>query len=396
MIFFNELYVVLIILSSILFWTAIPQKFRTRFIILTSFIALAFIQIRFSLFLLLLVLVVFYGARFIERSPDTKSKLLLLWILIVVSVLIIFKYGGGLFSTIHYAKTGTLSETYLVPLGISYLSVKLIAFIIDVYRGTIKEPSLEELLALIFFLPIFPAGPIEKYQNFANKRNSEFDWPFYTEGLRRLALGYFKKVVLVNFILNEIIIKKVHPVIASGGISLELPAIVIIAYLFGALLYAYIDLSAYADIAIGFGHLFGYKVAENMNWPIMQKNLGDYWNCWHITLSHWCRDNVFFPVLGKTRNITLGLYCSFIVMGLWHYMSVNWILWGMWHATGITIYQNWNKFKRKNKKIKKLLPKEVAYILGVVLTVLYASLGFSFIMMDNAPKAIRLLLAIFL
>jgi alginate O-acetyltransferase complex protein AlgI len=379
---------------SIVFWCFVPESYRTRFIAVSGFLVLAFIQPLFSIFLFLLVLFVFWGGRILGKDTGKRSQLLILLILILVTVLVVFKYGRPIFELVFSSSTW-LSKSYLVPIGLSYLSVKLIAYVLDIFRGTIEDPDLGELLAFIFFIPIFPAGPIERYQNFAGGRRGKFNFDFYAEGLMRIAVGYLKKVVIVNFALNEILLKRLHPDILANGISLDLPAWLVIAYLLCSLLYAYIDLSAYADIAIGFGQLFGYKIIENMNWPILQKNLGDYWNCWHISLSQWCRNNVYFPILGITRNITLALYSSFIVMGLWHNITVNWLLWGIWHATGVTIYMRWDRFKRKNKKIRGFVPKKVGVILGTIMTVLYAAGSFSFVMTEDPLQAFRILLAIF-
>jgi len=392
-IFFTEIYVLALFLSTLVFWTIIPERFRTRFIILASFTALAFIQLPFTIFLVMLVIFVFWCAKIIERYKNLKTFVAA--IVILVSILLVLKYGQLLFSLL-FSLDHPLSQKYLVPLGLSYLIFKLIAFVIDVYREDIQDPKLDELLAFILFLPAFPAGPIERYQNFASQRRHVFDGRFYLQGLKRLAMGYFKKVVIVNFALHEIVIKTMYPVIVKNGVDLEHSAIFIILFLVGALLYAYFDLSAYADIAIGFGQLFGYKICENMNFPIFQKNIADYWNCWHISLSHWCRNNVYLPVLGQTRNNVLALYCSFLVMGLWHHISLNWVLWGVWHASGINIFSKWTRFKRKHKRLKKVLPGRISFSLGVAATVLFSSLGFSFIMMDTPERAIRLLLAIFI
>lgn len=391
MIFFNEIYVVSALISSLIFWGLIKNAYRSKFITVVSFIALSLIQFKFSVFLFCLILFVFWGSKLIERDSDIKWLITL--IIFFAIVLLSFKYIGVLFEHL-YSKENEFSKCYMVPLGISYLSFKLIAFIIDVYRGNITNPNLEELLAFIFFLPIFPAGPIERYQNFAGRRMTKFDFSFYIQGLKRLSIGYFKKVVVVNLVLYEIVIKIIYPIISANGVSLDLSAGLVILFLVGSLIYAYIDLSAYADIAIGYGLLFGYKICENMNYPLLQKNLSDYWNCWHISLSHWCRNNIYFPVLGKSRNNTLALYCSFIVMGLWHFLSLNWILWGIWHATGITLYSKWNRYKRKHKKIKKIIPGRIAFAFGVLLTVIYSGLGFSFIMMNSTTNAFRVLLAI--
>lgn len=391
MVFFSEYYIISLLASSLFFWAAVPEQYKTKFIIAASFVMLASIQLKFSIFLLFLVLFIYYGARLMQSQ--SKGKLLTGLILSLVTVLLCFKYIHLLFAAI-FGQDTEFTKTYMIPLGISYLVFKLISFVIDVYREEIEKPSLEELLAYIFFIPSFPAGPIERYQNFAGNRKKSFDASFFLAGLKRLTIGYFKKVVLINFLLNETINKKLYPLVTADGVSLELTAPIVLLFLVGSLVYAYIDLSAYADLAIGFGQLFGYKICENMNFPIFRKNLSDYWNCWHMSLSHWCRNNVYFPVLGSTRNNVLALYASFIVMGLWHYLSINWILWGIWHASGITIYSKWNRFKRK-RKLGGKLPAQATYTLGMLLTILYSSMGYSFIMMNSTPEAVRLLLAIF-
>lgn len=390
MVFFSEYYIVALLVGSLFFWAVVPEQYRTKFIIAASFLMLASIQLKFSVFLLFLVLFVYYGASLMQSQ--SKGKLLTGLILSLVTVILCFKYMHVLFAVLFGQDSG-FAKTYMIPLGISYLVFKLIAFVIDVYREEIEEPNLEELLAYIFFVPSFPAGPIERYQNFAHNRGKSFDASFFLAGLKRLTIGYFKKVVLVNFLLHELINKQLYLIVTADGVSFELTAPIVLLFLVGSLVYAYIDLSAYADLAIGFGQLFGYKICENMNYPIFRKNLSDYWNCWHISLSHWCRDNVYFPVLGSSRNNVLALYSGFIVMGLWHYLSINWILWGMWHASGITIYSKWNRFKKK-KKLRGKLPAKVAYTLGMLLTILYSGMGFSFIMMNSTREAVRLLLAI--
>lgn len=392
MIFFNEYFVLALLVSTLFFWTVVPEQFRTKFLIGLGCVLLGILQLKFTIFLVAMVIAVFYGTKVMVEKP--RLKVLAFWLIALVIVLVGFKYFHIIFDTIA-APEHAFSKTYLVPLGVSYLIFKLIAFVLDVFRGEIKDPRLEELLAFILFIPSFPAGPIERYQNFASSRKPEFETSFYISGLQRIALGYFKKVVLVNFIMHEIVQIKLYPVIMNNGVELGLGSAEVLCFLVGSLIYAYLDLSAYADLAIGMGQLFGYKLCENMNYPIFRKNLSDYWNCWHISLSHWCRNNVYFPVLGHSRNNVLALYSSFTVMGLWHYLSLNWLLWGMWHATGITVFSKWNRFK-KRKKLRGKVPKSVGYAMGMILTVLYSSLGFAFISMKSTEEAVRLLLAIFL
>lgn len=393
MIFFKLEFLIGITFCLLLFWGAIPERFRTKFIIAISTLVLALIQLKFTLFLFGLIYFVYRGARLIETA-EKKLRKLALYIVILTIVLFGFKYAGVLFAMI-FSGENAFSAKYLAPLGLSYMCFKMIAFVIDVYRGTIKDPGLEEFIAFIVFIPMFPAGPIEKYQNFAGSRKPAFESDFFMSGVQRIIIGYFKKVVLVNLLLNEIVNKWLYPIVTADGVSMSLSAGVCIAYVVGALLYAYLDISSYADLAIGYGKLFGYSICENMNYPLFRQNLSDYWNSWHMSLSFWCRDNVYFPVLGKTRNINLALYASFLVMGLWHYLSLNWAFWGLWHATGLIIFSKWSRFKRK-KKLKGFLPEKLGYALGMIITVLYASFGYSFVFLDKPIEALRLLAAIFI
>lgn len=389
MLFFNEYNVAGMFLAAIVFWLIVPERMRTRFIIAASFGLLATVQLGFTVFLVGLTLFAYVMARTLARQH--KFRTLLTSLAVLVIVLFCFKYGHRLFVLLAGTET-EFAKAYIVPLGLSYLVFKLIAFVLDAYRGEIDNPDYEELLAFILFIPSFPAGPIERYQNFAFGRIKKFDLDFFFNGIGRIGIGYFKKIVLVNFILHELVYTRLYSRVVADGVSMNLSFPFVLSFLVGSLIYAYVDLSSYADLAIGFGRLFGYRLCENMNYPIFQKNLSDYWNCWHISLSHWCRNNVYFPVLGRTRNNVMALYASFTVMGLWHYLSLNWILWGMWHATGITLYSKWNRFKIR-KKLRGKVPARVGHALGALLTIVYSGMGFAFIMMETPSQAFRVLLA---
>ncbi len=381
MIFFEETYVGALFAASVVYWL-IPHAWRTWFITLFSFGALLTIQPVFTLCLLPLVGIVYLAA--LRMAQAEHKGVWLLWGVIgLTAFLLLAKYLLSMMQLI-FGQEAALTQMIIVPLGVSYLSFKLIAFCIDVYRGTIESPRLLDLVAFTYFLPSFPAGPIVRYQEFVADRQDNFELSEYVDGLRRILIGFFKKVVIVNFLFNETLLKVLEPQILGGGFNLDLPAEIVVLYLVGALVYAYIDLSAYADLAIGFGKLFGYRLPENMNYPLFQSNLSDYWSRWHMTLSSWCRNNVYFPVLGSTRNNTLALYASFVVMGLWHNVSLNWFIWGLWHASGITVYSRWSKSKRKlKKKLGWWLPQRIDYTIGVLITCFYSAMGFAFIMMDG-------------
>ncbi len=161
---------------------------------------------------------------------------------------------------------------------------------------------------------------------------------------------------------------------------------------------AYFDLSAYTDLAIGFSALFGFRIMENFHYPFWQKNLSDFWHSWHISLSSWVRNNVYFPVFGLTRKVWLGLYASMLTMGLWHYVSVNWAVWGLYHGTGLVVvsrFERWKKARRKARK-KAGLPQEVGYEkylswLGYPATFLFVALGYAFVSTDSITHALTII-----
>jgi len=141
---------------------------------------------------------------------------------------------------------------------------------------------------------------------------------------------------------------------------------------------------------------------ENFHFPFWQKNLSDFWKSWHISLSTWCRNNVYFPVFGLTRKPWLGLYASMLVMGLWHAVDLNWLAWGLYHGTGLVILSRWERWKKKRRKARKKagLPPAASYEkytrwLGYPVTFLYVALGYGFVATPNFEQALRVLYNVF-
>jgi len=161
---------------------------------------------------------------------------------------------------------------------------------------------------------------------------------------------------------------------------------------------AYFYLSAYTDLAVGFSRLFGFRIMENFHFPFWQKNLSAFWHSWHISLSTWVRNNVYFPVFGLTRKTWLGLYASMLVMGLWHAVDLNWLAWGLWHGTGLVVVARWERWKKARRKRRKRagLPPAAAYErftrwLAYPATFFYVALGFGFVASPSFEQSLRVL-----
>src|SRR5450756_48782 len=185
-----------------------------------------------------------------RRKKLSGGRVVLIIVAIAVITLGIGKYGqrGAI---VIWGQDDWIVSHLLMPLGISYFGFRLLQYVFDCLRGVIEENSLLRLAAFVMFIPTFPAGPLETYQGFYEKRSYSFDPQLFYKGLRRIALGYFKKVFVVDLVFVR----------------------------------AYFDLSAYTDLAIGFSALFGLRIMENFHLPFLSKNLGDFWRSWHISLS---------------------------------------------------------------------------------------------------------------
>ena len=153
--------------------------------------------------------------------------------------------------------------------------------------------------------------------------------------------------------------------------ALDLWAIAIAVFL-----YLYLDFSAYTDIAVGCCLLFGIRVMENFNWPIIAPNIASFWKRWHMTLTDWCQRYVYMPLVGLTRKINTSLFVTFLVIGLWHGTSkatIPWVLWGAYNGVGMIAYQYWARLKRLYKWA--WCDHWLWYGAGVVVTLLFISLG---------------------
>ncbi|MCB0417677.1 MAG: hypothetical protein KDD39_08510 [Bdellovibrionales bacterium] len=269
-----------------------------------------------------------------------------------------------------------------VPLGISYLIFRLIHYAFGRYRGTIQKGRWQDVVTYLFFFPLLPAGPLEPYNSFFEKQALAFDWPLFQSGVRRMVWGYFKKAFLVDLVLAAIL-----QTYWTGDPSSHRPLLYVSLKFFAA----YLDLSAYTDLALGFSALFGFRIMENFGVPFVQTSVAKFWQHWHMSITQWCRDHVFFPVLGYFRRPVLAIYASMLVMGLWHGLSANWAAWGIYHATGIVISQRAGRYFlfRATHPLAKVLVQSAC----IAATLAFVILGFSLVSAEGALPAARLFVA---
>lgn len=255
------------------------------------------------------------------------------WIVggLITAVLAYYKWSAG--DTVAVEPIAQAASTAtLVPIGLSFLAFELLHVVIERRRGRLSGVSAGDLLAFVFFFPARPAGPIKRYPTFvAQIARAEASFENVYEGLLRVLVGLFKKVVVAD-LLALTVAEQAH-------VETPLRAwAILLAFSFQI----YFDFSAYSDIAIGLSRMLGIRIQENFNWPYFARNINDFWNRWHITLSHWVRDYIFLP-LGHRLFSTplrhravaiavLSYLVTFVVVGLWHGIALSFIVWGAYHG----------------------------------------------------------------
>jgi alginate O-acetyltransferase complex protein AlgI len=409
-IYFTIYIIPVVAVALVLYWGPLRgEKRRLGLLIVTS---LAVLSLLHPIFTVVVVGLALFTHRLVEWRKTgrvTVAQALVMAIALAVVVLGVGKYGHPAAQAL-WGNNDWVAQHILMPLGISYFVFRLLQYVFDQLRGVIEENSFFKLLAFMLFLPTFPAGPLETYQGFYGKRSLSPDRDLFYRSVRRIILGYFKKAFVIDLIFpitfGHITTTVLRPDYSpSADAPLTSLAFVIIAFL-----RAYLDLSAYTDLAIGFSGLFGFRIMENFNRPLLKKNLSEFWQSYHMSLSSWCRNNVYFPVFGLTRKTWIGLYASMLTMGLWHYVDLNWTFWGLWHASGLVIVSRWKQYQRKRRKTRvraQPVPQPASVGLGVylfvlptgtrmfawwpyVVTFLYVSVGYSFAATRTFDKAITI------
>jgi alginate O-acetyltransferase complex protein AlgI len=228
-----------------------------------------------------------------------------------------------------------------IPLGLSYYALRCIHYLVERYKGGLPAHDFIDFVSYLFFLPTLIAGPIHRFQEFQrDQRRLRWDSEKFSEGLERILYGYVKVTFLANFLISNRL--------ACFVDALDQDHAALAAYLtmLRQGLNGYLQFAGYSDIAIGCALLLGYRVMENFRWPLLQKNISDFWKAWHISLSSWCREYVYMLVVSFARRPALGVLATMLVIGLWHEASFRYIAWGAYNGLGIVAWQQFQAVKR--------------------------------------------------
>lgn len=316
----------------------IPYKFKNVSLLLASLFFYVWGETFYLTLMLLSIGVNYYAGLFIERYRGGKNSRFFLFTAVSLNLLFLgwFKYGNFFIDNLNVLIKFTglpvieIRSIHL-PIGISFFTFQAMSYIIDVYRN--KIPSQKKPVNIALYISLFPqliAGPIVRYHDIAEqiiKRTVNFE--ALAIGIRLFIFGLGKKMIIANP-MGEVADKIFT--IPLDFLTTPLAWIGIICYT----LQIYFDFSGYSDMAIGLGRMLGFKFPENFNYPYISQSIREFWKRWHISLSSWFKDYLYIP-LGGNRGTRLRTYFNlwivFLLCGLWHGASWNFIIWGMLHGT---------------------------------------------------------------
>lgn len=375
---------------TILFFI-LPHKFRWLLLLTASCVFYMYFVPIYIVILFATIIIDYIAGIYIEKSEGSRRKTFLTMSIIAnVGVLAVFKYYNFFIDNINYVFTINHSKfnlpflAILLPIGLSFHTFQAMSYTIEVYRGNQKAEKNFGIYALyVMFYPQLVAGPIERPQNILHQFyiKQEFNYDHVANGLRQMAWGLFKKVVIADRIAQLI-----DPVFADPT---KFSSLVLCISLFLYAFQIYCDFSGYSDIALGSARVMGYHLMTNFNHPFRSKSITEFWRRWHISLSTWFNDYLFNPMITALRDwgnraIVVGLLTTFFLSGLWHGAAWKFVIFGIIHGTYVA-YEFLTKKRRK--KVFNKLPKVLNEKISVVLTFTSAVYAWIFFRANNVNDA---------
>ena len=301
----------------------------------------------------------------IQQSENEKQKKgwMIGCIILLVAILMFFKYFGFFADAVGKMLGATSSVFKLaMPLGISYYTFKIISYLVDIYKGKIEaEKHFGYYAIYVSFFPQILCGPIERADHFIPqlKYGCKFEDKLAAEGLERIIIGLFKKLAIADRLALYVGTVFDAPTAYPGLASIMAVAFYTVQI--------YCDFSGYSDMAIGMAQMLGIRTRENFRYPYFSRSIKEFWSRWHISLSSWLRDYIYIPLggnrKGKVRK-NLNTMAVFLVSGVWHGSTLNFVLWGALHGF-------WNMIstpKKEDDPAWKQILQVLITIFGVAFT----------------------------
>ena len=357
MLFSSQVFLYFFLPITLIVYYLSPKKFRNFILLIASLIFYAWGEPVYILIMLFSTVFDYINGLLIDKFQKKNQHKYAKIVLIIsvvgnLAILGFFKYSDFLISNINSLFNLNISLLAIaLPIGISFYTFQTMSYTIDVYEQNVKAQK--NFISFATYVTLFPqliAGPIVKYRDVSESlENRKENISDFSEGIKCFIIGLFKKVMIANNV--GFIWESIHS-LPYSEISLSLACIGAICYS----LQIYYDFSAYSDMAIGLGKMFGFHFLENFNYPYIAKSITDFWRRWHISLSSWFKEYVYIPLGGSRKTIArtvINLLIVWFLTGLWHGASWNFVVWGLYFGVLLII----EKFV-----LKKVLDKMPSFI----------------------------------
>ena len=356
-------------------WT-VPDRARMRIACFAgaSFLAFAYllhkhlqnpVALFFLVFMLALIFLSFaIGKRLMHRQ---SQPLLVLGVSLPFSIFLLTGFSPAASALMN-------SSTWLVPVSLGFFALRQAHFVVECYRGTIKHANPITFLAYVLFFPTLVAGPLERFPSFANQvTNARLSWDHFAVAGERLISGALKKFVIADGLLNAAL--PPDDLTQSGFADVTWWTILFACAM--KFLFVYFDFSGYTDMARGTARLFGIELIPNFNFPLFRSNLAQFWRAWHMSLSSFLRDYVYFPAIAKYRNTVVPLLATMIASGAWHGINPGWLLWGVHHGIGLVCLARFQRMAPTIPWLSELRKGGLWRIVATLATWFYIVVGFA-------------------
>jgi alginate O-acetyltransferase complex protein AlgI len=383
---FNTLqFIVFFIITIVIYWLIVPNSHKKHFLIVIGMFFYFTLSQFVRFFILGLDLVVFAIGQLLFKfkdNPRKKKTTLIIGLALLIGSLVLFKYTNLIVDLVNTISGGGIPYLNIVmPLGISFFVFSFIHYLADIYMGKIQEHSFKDFLLFSFFYPTMISGPIKRFSAFLSSFK-KITWQIFMQGFAVILMGYFYKFVIADTMVPLTDILQ-NPASASQY------SMIVSLYAYSIRLF--FDFAGYSLIAIGCALLLGYEVPQNFNKPYLAKNPSDFWRRWHMSLTTWIRDYIYI-VLGGNRvskfRTILNIFIVMSIIGLWHGSSLNFLVWGLYHAVLLAVYNLvFRKWKIKNTAIG---------LLGIFVTFHLVTFGWIFFATNSLQDSFIALQKLFL
>lgn len=386
MLFNSFAFAVFLPIVFLLYW-ALPHKFRWILLLVSSYYFYMSWNVKYISLILFTTIISYSAAKLIEKAVNRKWKKCILTgtAIICFGVLFFFKYFNFASKSIvnvlslFMIHINPITLNLLLPVGISFYTFQTLSYVIDVYKEEVPaEHHFGYYAVFISFFPQLVAGPIERTGNLLPQIKAEhkFDYDQATYGLKLMAWGYFKKIVVADTLSQYVSVVYNSPRKFQGFV-------LVLASVFFAI-QIYCDFSGYSDIAIGTAKLLGINLTTNFRSPYFSQSVKEFWSRWHISLSTWFRDYVYIPLGGNrvgTLRCTVNLLVTFLISGLWHGANWTFVIWGGVHG-GAQILEKVlvpKKYKKSNGLV---------WFLRVAIIFAFCTVAWIFFISDSVGDAV--------